>query len=506
VVALSPAEDSGALLELLAATGAIGSTVRQLADSLQSPPERVGKSLEELRRAGSVLRIGRGLWILRSFERLNERADFVDPAEYVERFVREGGVPLGTYRGPITFASNETLPVHRWWPYVQGYSAEFVAGLLASSELRRGATVLDPFCGSGTTLVEARRMGALALGAELLPPAALAASVKTSFEISPVELRKGAARAISRSRHGRPGELPFLRETRRQFAPRVLRELLELRESLPESGRPVHDAIRLAFSRILVPVSRLRRSPCLGYAPASDAPERRPVVELRKAIEEMAEDLVALGRERSHWGPAARILPTDARSLALPAESVDLAVTSPPYVNGMDYVMNYKIDLAWLGYARSYSDLSRLRKSLVSCDNLPRGEASLYTENRSDDDPWLREILDRIRTNVARKGSYRRQDVHGIVRRYFEDLTPVLRRVHASLRPGGRFVLVVGDSLLAGTYVPGDLLLARMGARVGFDIESVVVARPRRSGQRRSFLLRESIVTLRRPGSAAAAG
>jgi hypothetical protein len=65
---------------------------------------------------------------------------------------------------------------------------------------------------------------------------------------------------------------------------------------------------------------------------------------------------------------------------------------------------------------------------------------------------------------------------------------------------------VVGDSLLAGTYVPGDLLLARIGARVGFDIESVVVARPRRSGQRRSFLLRESIVTLRRPGSAAAAG
>jgi hypothetical protein len=68
--------------------------------------------------------------------------------------------------------------------------------------------------------------------------------------------------------------------------------------------------------------------------------------------------------------------------------------------------------------------------------------------------------------------------------------------------PGGRFVVVVGDSLLAGAYVPGDLLLARLGASEGFRIVSVEVARRRRSGQRRSFELRESIVTLERPKAA----
>ena len=75
--------------------------------------------------------------------------------------------------------------------------------------------------------------------------------------------------------------------------------------------------------------------------------------------------------------------------------------------------------------------------------------------------------------------------------------------MHDALVPGGRFVLVVGDSLLAGAYVPGDLLLARIGASVGFGIETVEIARARRSGQRRSFVLRESIVTLRKPRSAA---
>jgi SAM-dependent methyltransferase len=94
--------------------------------------------------------------------------------------------------------------------------------------------------------------------------------------------------------------------------------------------------------------------------------------------------------------------------------------------------------------------------------------------------------------------------MHAVVHRYFRDLVPVLEGVRRALRPGGRFVVVVGDSLLAGTYVPGDLLLARLAERAGFEIDSVEVARTRRSGQRRSFALRESVVTLRRPSSARA--
>ncbi|MCI4369514.1 MAG: hypothetical protein L3K09_08140, partial [Thermoplasmata archaeon] len=196
----------------------------------------------------------------------------------------------------------------------------------------------------------------------------------------------------------------------------------------------------------------------------------------------------------------ATVIEADARELPVPAGSVDLAVTSPPYVNGMDYVMNYKLDLAWLGYARSYGDLVSLRRRLVACDNLPRDEALSNVRPEDAADPWLKEILGRIQENVRRKGSYRRNDVHGIVHRYFSDLQPMISRVYSALKPGGRFVLVVGDSLIAGAYVPGDLLTARAGQRAGFEVESVEVARSRRSGQRRSFMLRESIVTLRKPG------
>jgi DNA modification methylase len=500
----SPAADAidltTALRSALGETGALGATVKQLARRTQRDPTLVADELGRLSGAGNVTRMGRGLWVWHDFTRLTASREFSDPATFSERFRDENHVVLGQYSGPITFRSNESRGIHRWWPYVQGYSAEFVAGVLAAADLPPGSTILDPFAGSGTTLVEARRAGMRAWGSEILPPAALAARVKTHFELDGRSLQAAGRRVVVRARARRAGKLPFLRETERQFSPRALSQLTRLRDSLPPEGSFEADALRLAFGRILIPSSRLHRSPCLGYRRSHVEDEGSPPYQrFESAVEDMRVDLEVAGTERATWGPPARVEQQDARRALWPANSVDLAITSPPYVNGMDYVMNYKIDLAWLGYARSYGDLAALRAAEVACDNLPRSETGAYLGVHQRLDPWLDELLPRIRDNVARKGSYRRDDMHAVVHRYFADLEPVLSGVYRALRPGGRFVVVVGDSLLAGAYVPGDLILARMGQRLGYRLIGVEVARTRRSGQRRSFQLRESVVTLEKP-------
>jgi DNA modification methylase len=491
-----------ALRRALVETGPVGSTTRQLSSRLSQPEPELAVMLERLAEHGEVIRIGRGLWLLADYAELDQRKDFRDPQEYVNRFSREHGVELGTYPGPITFSDNTELPVHRWWPYVQGYSAEFVADVIRLDGLGPGSTILDPFAGSGTTFLEARRAGHRALGYELMPPAALAARVKIRFEVAPARLITLGHRILEKAKRLRRGPPPFLRETGRQFLPAVLGRLTKLRDALPPGKAPEEEATRLAFGRTLIPVSRLRRSPCLGYGRPDADKFRDPWAEFARAISDLSEDLRGLQEHRASWGPPGRVWECDARTLDLPPESVDLAVTSPPYVNGMDYVNNYKLDLAWLGYSRSYTDLRRLRESMVACDNLGRAAIRPHLATQDVEDTWLREILQQIRNNVSRKRNYRRDDVHGVVKRYFLDLRPVLAAVYRALRPGGRFRLVVGDSLLAGTYVPGDLLTARLGAEVGFDIASVDVARRRWSGQRRNFPLRETIVTLERSRSA----
>jgi len=161
--------------------------------------------------------------------------------------------------------------------------------------------------------------------------------------------------------------------------------------------------------------------------------------------------------------------------------------------------MNYKIEMGWLGFAASQKELKTVKDAMVVCDNVSKGlikrfsaTSSKYTNN------WLEAIKSNIEKSIVKRGAYRRNDMPGIVEKYFDDLFKVMKNIVSGLKSGGRFILVVGDSLIADVYVPTDLLLARIGADLGLDIERIEKARERRSGQIRSYRLRESIVILRK--------
>jgi len=136
---------------------------------------------------------------------------------------------------------------------------------------------------------------------------------------------------------------------------------------------------------------------------------------------------------------------------------------------------------------------------MVVCDNVSKGlirnlasAAGRYTN------PWIEEIKEGIYANIQQRGSYRRKDMPEIVHKYFDDMYKVMQKVVAALKNKGRFILVIGDSLIADTYLPTDLIIARMGQEMGLTIEKIEKARDRHSGQIRSYKLRETIVTLRK--------
>ena len=163
----------------------------------------------------------------------------------------------------------------------------------------------------------------------------------------------------------------------------------------------------------------------------------------------------------------------------------DLIITSPPYMNGLDYVMNYKIEMAWLGFTKEAKDAKKVKDSLVVCDNVSKGLIKEFAQSNSNyTNSWIEEIKTNIEENIKRRGNYRRNDMPHIVHKYFDDMYKVMNSVTNSLRANGHFILVVGDSLIADVYVPTDLLLARIGTKLGLTIEKVEKARNRRSGKK----------------------
>jgi len=253
----------------------------------------------------------------------------------------------------------------------------------------------------------------------------------------------------------------------------------------------------LAFSAILIECSNLKRSPCLGYSRHKKVSATLPSILLRKKIQEIANDLAIIHSRYKHYiDTESRIFLANAINYRHDRE-FDLVITSPPYMNGMDYVINYKIEMGWLEFAKDHKELKKIKDAMVVCDNVSKGlirefykPGSIYTND------WIEKIRTNIERNIKKRGSYRRVDMPFIVHKYFDDLYRVMKNVVRSLNSNGRFILVIGDSLITDVYVPTDLILARIGLDLGLEIERIEKARTRRSGQIRSYKLRESIVTL----------
>lgn len=419
-------------------------------------------------------------------------------------YLQQLGVQVKEAPQKIQFTHNVDSLVHGWSPYVQGFSASFVKAMLDQYQqqykLGPDSLVSDPFAGCATVLVEAKLNRIRSIGTELNPLLHYLGHVKLStWHVKPETLVETYKSLDLNTLMPAPDFL----QSAKHFNAGVLRNLERLRggiTSLEES--PVKDLLRLAFASILIDCSNLKRTPCLGYSKSKKVADNAPLERMAAKIEQIANDLQQLQLFcRNSMAVPSTVELANAMTYQYDKQSVQLAITSPPYMNGMDYVINYKIEMAWLDFTHSHREAKKIKDEMVVCDNVSRSLTRAFAQKEGKyTNEWLEAIVDSIRHSIEQRGSYRRKDMPHIVHKYFDDMYKVFQRVYDSLMPGGRFILVLGDSLIAGIYVPTDLLLARMGQEMGMVVEKIERARHRRSGQVRSYRLRETIVTLRKPG------
>lgn len=415
-----------------------------------------------------------------------------------EAYLKKLGIDILNKKQPIQFSPNVNEAIHRWAPYVQGFSASFVQSVFDQYIYDyKKPTILDPFTGCGTVQVQSKLNGYKSVGTELNPLLKFIAETKlNTWEVSPKELLK----VFSKLDLSKPAKAPLFLKSEKQFSKEVLRKLEILKggiDCLSKKTNPnIVDLLNLAFSSILVDVSNLKRSPCLGYSESKKIDPHAPYVLMNQKVYQIIEDLKIIQNEYSDFisTPSQVVL---ANSMEYNhSNKFDLVITSPPYMNGLDYVINYKIEMGWLNFAENQKELKKVKDEMVVCDNVSKGLIKNFNPVYTND--WIEDIKRSIQRNIRRRGKYRRQDMHSIVHKYFDDMYKVFKRIVPKIKNNGRFILVVGDSLIADVYVPTDLLIARIGNELGLSIEKIEKARNRRSGQIRSYKLRETIITLRK--------
>jgi hypothetical protein len=219
-----------------------------------------------------------------------------------------------------------------------------------------GGRVLDPFCGSGTVLVEALVAGRHAVGTDLNPLAVRLSACKTRprapGELEHLRTRAAecAAEADARRKAKAGASRRFPREDVALFEPHVLLELDSLRVGIESLGTdPVRADLELVLSAVLVKLSKKTGDTSMGVTPRRTAAGFPARLFVQKAAD-LAARLAALARLLPKPPPTATVLLDDATSLtALPPDPVSAIITSPPYAATYDYLAHHELRLRWLG-------------------------------------------------------------------------------------------------------------------------------------------------------------
>jgi len=322
--------------------------------------------------------------------------------------------------------------------------------------------VLDPFMGSGTTAIEARLANAETIGLEVDPYARLVATASTQVytdeQLFVIERFSESVERNARKIRGFREFVPQLDNLDLWFPSTNIRKLAQIRGLIEEEFSKKSKSrglVLAAFGDIVRAASFAERQSLKPYV--SRRFPKTPGEPFRLFKSAVATYVAAASEYRKatdQFGPPLRWAKGDATNFTI-SKKVDLAITSPPYINAMDYVRCIRLESAWIGTGDSRI-FRRVREQQVG-ETLRVAGTNLPEEVESLVISYSRRIakLDPQRATI--------------VETYFCDMLRNIRCVQRALRPGSSYFLIVGDSTIRGLNVPTHRILAGLGESVGMD-------------------------------------
>lgn len=377
------------------------------------------------------------------------------------------------------FTDNMSLPVHRWFRYSAGFSAEWVELLIDKQSLKSGDYVFDPFAGSGTTLLAAQTKNVNAAGAEYHPFVFRIAQTKLLWKESETELLNICQDIIHKAKsRTAPPELPKSNLLTKCYSPEALNKLEAIRDIylLEHSKLGSHsELIWLAITAILRECSGVGTAQWQYVLPNKvKAHVRDPYIAFKTRMELFARDMRHM-KERGGCGKA-DIRFCDARDLSSFSHlegRVKLVVTSPPYPNNYDYADATRLEMTFWGEIGKWADLQPMvRHRLVrSCSQHAAAERLCLEELLEDADvspirKELKEVCNKLAAIRETKGG--KKTYHTMIAAYFGDLAKTWKALYPLCAKGADICFIIGDSAPYGIHVPAERWLGQLALSAGF--------------------------------------
>lgn len=405
----------------------------------------------------------------------------------------------------VTFVNSKSIPFQRWYPFIEGYSPEFVKSLI-NNYCKKAVCIYDPFVGTGTTIFAADKSNIKTVYSEINPLLQFLVQTKIKILKSSFTMRKQLAEKVNQiaeqivEKIENFEEDKYLKESynlifgsSKYFKGSVLSQLLRLRsfiDIVKLEDELLADTITIAVLAALIPVSFLKKAGDVRFKTKKELEKEKVELEnfLPNKLKEIANDILNLEF----------VLKTTPEMILANAKNIDLAndleidavITSPPYLNGTNYFRNTKLELWFLRYIQFENDLRFFRdQALTSGINDVKKDTS---GNSGTDIMTKNKLLNDTIVKLHKKSYDQRIPI--MAKSYFEEMYAIFSKLREHLRDRAKILIDIGDSIFANVHIKTDDILIELLAALGYELNEKKLLRKRRS--RNKEVLSQTLLVL----------